>query len=152
MGNTNNIQHEGFCPWNGVNQKLSIADRIDKRLLGLWSIFGGSVVCSNESAQLTVDPNAVIEMFTTDTIAYQLMVNIVRRNPSATRIRIFQTRKGSGCSNMQTISCLQETLMSGNLVNPVLILEANSKYAVILATGESEEIIDLHIWNLAQCC
>lgn len=141
-------ENEGYCPCNTVSAILASAN--DLRLIGLWSILGESVVCHNESDLLTVDSEAVDAMFSTDSIAYRLMETIIRYNGRADKIIVLQNHKG-GCLNRQSYSLLQDTFMSGDLTNPVLIVESKSRFAVILSESADPNVIELRFWDLDAC-
>ncbi len=141
------FENEGWCPNNTVCRNLLGAE--DNRLLGLWSIIGPSVVCARaDQEQIDVDTEAVNEMFTSDPIAYRLMQSIITYSHKMDKIRIFQSHK-DGCNNMQNFRGVLETIQKAR--NPFLVVENRSRFAVIITGSEDETIVDLYVWDLANC-
>lgn len=140
------FEREGYCPCNSVASL--IAEVSDKRLIGLWSLIGASVVCINESDLLTVDGSAVDDMFSKDPIAYPLMEKIIRYNVNAEKISVYQDHT-KGCLNMQSFETLYQTLT--NVKNPTLVVAAGSKYTVIICEDKEPNKVAVRFWDLTAC-
>ena len=140
------FESKGYCPCNSVASLIS--EVIDKRLTGLWSLIGASVVCINESDLLTVDGSAVDNMFSKDPIAYPLMEKIIRYNVNAEKISVYQDHT-KGCLNMQSFETLYQTLTQ--VKNPVPVVAAESKYTVIICEDKEPNTIAVRFWDLTAC-
>ena len=137
---------EGFCPNDIVTKALMKND--DRKLYGLWSIIGSSVVCISDSNNpLSVEQDTVVEMLTIDPISLRLMKSIICYNGRAKRVQIVKGHKKAGPSELCS-STIQEVLVSGELINPCLVLEDKSNFAVILSENSKRTTIFVHMWDL----
>lgn len=142
------FESEGYCPHNAVSTTL-LGEADDPRLLGLWSMLGPSVVCYRDEFDLPVDTGAVVEMFAKDPIAYQLMSTILSYT-TVEKVCVFQNHK-YGCSNQQHKQSMLELLLDSKTIKPVLVLEDQSRFAVVLTGSEDTSIVNLHMWDLRNC-
>jgi hypothetical protein len=128
----------GYCPCQWVDLTG------DDRLIGLWSLIGSSVVYEKEDAvKCTPDTETCDKIFSTDSIAYDVLSAIVKKNVNAEKILVHQLHSGS--CNTQCIADIQKTLAEVN--NPQLIAHAGSNFVVIIA--DASYGIDVWIWDLA---
>lgn len=137
-------EKEGYCPFDTVNSALHL-EGSDRRLVGLWSLIGPSVVCIDEPNGLQVDYNAVINMFSDDHIAFPLMEKIVRYNANAKKIAVKQIRYDD--RGKQYYSDIQRILT--NASNPQLVMQIGSCYIAIITAVDYG--IDLYFWDMKYC-
>lgn len=137
-------EKEGYCPFDTVNSALHL-EGSDRRLVGLWSLIGPSVVCIDEPNGLQVDYNAVINMFSDDHIAFPLMEKIVRYNANAKKIAVKQIRYDD--RGKQYYSDIQRILT--NASNPQLVMQIGSCYIAIITAVDYG--IDLYFWDMNYC-
>ena len=120
----------------------------DPRLEGLWSLIGSKVVFKKEDKQKRAYAFGRVtceEIFNEDPIAYQLMSEIISKNANPKQIRVFQRHNPIFDGKVfQKIGDIQETLKE--VENPVLIVNAGSKYAIILV--DASYGIDVWVWDL----
>ena len=131
-------ENEGYCPSQWVDLSK------DKRLYGLWSLIGASVVYESK-ADISPDTSTCDQIFSTDPISYDVLAKIVRKNVNADKILVHQIYNGA--SNMQCTSDIQKILSEAT--NPQLILHAGSNFAVIIA--DAAYGIDVWVWDLKSC-
>ena len=128
-------ENEGYCPCQWI--KFS-----DETLRGLWRMIGSSVVYARES---NPDTEKVDQIFSEDPIARRVLEGIVHKNVNADKILVHQPH--TIAANMQAYSDIQKKLME--VKNPELILEAGSKFAVVLA--DADYGLDVWVWDLENC-
>lgn len=133
-------ENEGYCPYKNVDLSG------DNRLVGLWSLIGYNIVYENkDDANYSPDTTTCDKVFSTDSIAYDVLSAIVKRNVNADKILVHQLHNSA--YNMQCISDIQKTL--AEVTNPQLIAHAKSNFIVIVA--DASYGIDLWIWDLTRC-
>ena len=133
-------ENEGYCPCQWVDLSS------DNRLAGLWSLIGSSVVYEKEDAvKCTPDTATCDKIFSTDSIAYDVLSAIVKKNVNADKILVHQLHNGA--CNMQRTSDIQKTL--AEVTNPQLIAHAGSNFIVIIA--DASYGIDVWVWDLTSC-
>lgn len=133
-------ENEGYCPQQWVDLTS------DARLIGLWSLIGGSVVYeSQDSKKCEPDTTSCNKVFSSDPIAYDVLSAIVTHNVKAEKILVHQLHNGA--CNTQSISDIQKILAEAT--NPQLVLHAGSNFAVIVA--DADHGIDVWIWDLTSC-
>lgn len=145
------FENEGFCPNNTVARRIAEAENSDTRLVGLWSLIGSRVVCTNVKDGPQVNSNAVDEMFSTDPIAFHLMKALLEYDIHADRISVRQFF--SGACNTQAYDDIQETIcaLTKEDKHPKLVIYSQSRFACIIAKSELAATIDLIVWDMSAC-
>lgn len=135
------FENEGYCPDTWVLQSWD--ENTDKRLIGLWSLIGDSIVYEKEDEHKCA-PNSVAcnQIFSTDVIAYDLLSAIVKKNANADKIKVRQLHNGA-CDN-QNASDIQKVM--DEVTNPEIVVHAGSDFVVILA--DAEYGLDVWVWDL----
>lgn len=134
-------ENEGYCPANWVPKAWN--EDSDKRLIGLWSLVGDSIVYVEEHEHhCTPDSAACNQAFGTDAIAYDLLAAIVRKNVKAKKIAVYQLHGKS--SNKQDLADIFKVMKRGT--NPELVLHPASNFAAVLA--DTTYGMDVWIWDL----
>lgn len=134
------FESEGYCPHQWVDLSG------DNRLVGLWSLIGPNVVYEKEDVtNCTPDTATCDKIFSTDSIAYDVLSAIVKKNVNAEKILVHQLHNNG--YNMQCISDIQKTL--AEVTNPQLIAHSGSNFIVILA--DASYGIDVWVWDLSNC-
>ncbi len=135
------FEHEGYCPCVWVPKTWD--ETTDNRLIGLWSIIGASIVYENQDAnKCSPDTNACDQIFGVDSISYDVLSGIIRKNANADKILVHQPHNGA--CNTQKVSDIQKVL--GQVKNPELIVHAGSNFAVILS--DADYGMDVWVWDL----
>jgi hypothetical protein len=133
-------ENEGYCPCQNVDLSG------DNRLAGLWSLICSSVVYEKEDAVNCAPDTATCDkIFSTDSIAYDVLSAIVKKNVNADKILVHQLHNSS-CTR-QCTSDIQKTL--AEVTNPQLIAHTGSNFIVIIA--DASYGIDVWVWDLASC-
>lgn len=134
-------EKEGYCPGAWVPKLWD--ETSDKRLIGLWSLIGDSVVYIEEHEHnCTPDSAACNQAFGKDIIAYDLLAAIVRKNVNARKIAVYQLHSES--VNRQDIADIYKVMKKSN--NPELVLHPASNFAAVLA--DTAYGMDVWIWDL----
>lgn len=135
------FENEGYCPCIWVPKTWT--DKTDSRLIGLWSIVGGSIVYEKEDeVNCSIDTDTCNQIFGTDVIAYDVLSAIVKKNVNAYKILVHQLHNGA--CNTQKVSDIQKVM--NRATNPELILHAGSNFAIVLA--DAEHGLDVWVWDL----
>lgn len=133
-------ENEGYCPCQWVDLSS------DTRLEGLWRLIGSSVVYKKEDAEnCSPDADTCNKVFSTDSIAFDVLSAIVKKNVNADKILVHQLHNGS--CNTQSLSDIQKTL--ANVTNPQLVAHAGSRFVVIIS--DASYGLDVWVWDLENC-
>ncbi len=147
-------ENEGYCPGAGPGLFYSHPEVLNQkqRLIGLWSLFGSTVVCQDiDERGCHLDTQAVHEMLTVDPMAEVIMTAIVKYNSGAEKVLIKQDHT-DGCLNMQSQGMILKRLIELNSQNPQLIVAAASNFAAILCHGkEDPNTTEVWFWDLENC-
>lgn len=135
----------GYCPNNSVC-KAHGAEDADKRLIGLWSMIGPSVVYVTDTEGCAPNNVMVDKIFCEDNMAYRLLTSIIKTNPDVDKVQVHQIFEGA--CNTQRYGAIQDCLMGHE--GAKLILAHGSNFAVVLHES-SETQIDLYVWDLTTC-
>lgn len=141
------FENEGYCPNNNVSNMLC-EEKADKRLIGFWSMIGPSVVYTTDTKGC--DPNSTMldKIFCEDNIAHRLLTTIIKTNPNVDKVLVHQIFYGA--CNTQRYADIQDCLMAEGHKGAKLIIEYDSKFAVVLHES-SDAQIDLYVWDLTAC-
>ena len=134
-------ENEGYCPSAWVPKTWN--ENSDKRLIGLWSLVGDSIVYVEEHEHhCTPDSAACNQAFGTDAIAYDLLAAIVRKNVNEKKIAVYQLHSES--DNKQALSDIHKIMKRST--SPELVLHPASNFAAVLA--DTTYGMDVWIWDL----
>ncbi len=139
------FEFNGFCPEKDVWRILKERKDYDVRLIGLWSIIAPIAVCINSDVD-TVDNNAVIDMFSSDCIAYSLMSQLAKYAADPDRIAIKQIYFDRAKKTQNLDDC-QKLLSEAK--NPKIVAKTGSRFLVVISEGSYG--VDLHFWDLNRC-
>lgn len=129
--------NSGYYPEQDVYQKLVSLANPDIRLLGLWPDIGNKIICINYPGMPPISREEIIEMFSEDPIAVELMRRIICYNRSATEIVICAVNKS-----------VEEYIASNGRKFPVEISAEGSHFDVVLSHETDRSITNVCIWKI----
>ena len=136
----------GFCPYNTVTTWCFSQEAHDcgkEWLYGLWRVFGGNVVFAPKKDNGGTDIDVkCLDAFTTDPIAENLMMGIVRANANATKVLVRQLHNGA--MNTQELSDVQKVIAEASA--PKLIAKPESRFLAVIDNVGDE--ITVWLWDL----
>ena len=138
-------EQDGYCPFNGVTNYCFSKEGQDhghEWHYGLWRVFGPNVVFASKKANGSDDDAKCESAFTTDPIAEDLMMGIIRANANASKIQVRQLHNGA--KNTQKMADVQKVLAEATA--PKLIAKAGSHYLAIIDSNGEELVVWL--WDL----
>lgn len=135
------FESEGYCPYSWVQKTWD--ESTDKRIIGLWSLVGASIVCeSQDETECIIDSEVIDQIFGTDVIAYDVLCAIVKKNASADKIKVRQLHSG-GCKTQKTSDIIK---VISEVTNPELVVHAGSNFVLLLA--DADYGLDVWVWDL----
>lgn len=120
----------------------------DRRLSKLWGYLGDKIIVDlstvmEQSGNVAKD---IVEIFSTYDWAYELMVELLRFNPYATKIQIFPRYL-----HHSTPLQFSYNLFASFMTEPVLFIKPKYNFiGAIIQNPENKNIIDFYFWKLKQ--
>ena len=134
---------KGFRPYEKVANILATNKELDPRLTGLWYLIGEKIVCKDIEED-SEDFKDILEIFTTDPIALQLITKLAKWGANTHEIRIhykLNLPKHDG----DLLRCISDSNDYGDL-----IVKYHSNYIAVYDYMHVPVSMDVYIWNICE--